>query len=456
MQPKSVFLKTTSLLVLICFLFNNIASAAPPDYDTLRTAAMVNTENAKLADGFIGRLTAQRLPLSPGVPKDTANFFTGEYHGIGPQGLIPKSSSAGKAKDELFQAASRLSSPLQFTYHDGPNNITVEIDLSRSSKIKPSYVYVITGEYQRHRITVDVQDKDLASPEVLADRIENALKGLVVAGNSRRKSKAGPIYADLWARSYKVSFIEALTEFSAKSSSAGVLDLDDLGTLESTNLKEDIKQAEEAQDLNLLDILKKSQLSGELIKTVKAQQKLIGEPAKTVKNEVIGINPDSIPEGTQRDLITKYLDKDSPQLQTIEEATGSIIRLTTQLDSIDLDGKDLIIISHVRLAKYEGARYLSVNKSRTSSELYSHMAPYIGIAKLLFSAREDNVDDIVNALNKNDFYRTIFGAPANTETERQIRSFLKDGGMFNLPVPRVNYEATEDQQKAGIAALMAA
>ncbi|MDD5504598.1 MAG: HEAT repeat domain-containing protein [Candidatus Omnitrophica bacterium] len=231
-----------------------------------------------------------------------------------------------------------------------------------------------------------------------------------------------------------------------KSSSAGILELDKPYTLTEYNLLSVIDESIRENNGVLANTLIESKLSAELIRLC---PKFLADQAGLERNHIVAIDDKMLPEGH---IFNKYLLKDTAQHQALEESHGCMIRLLSQLTTDELTGRNLIIISDRRsIEGYEKALYLNVDKQRIDAGLL--LAPYIGIARLLLSAREDIVIDITNALNKDNLYSMLFGRPAK---EDDIRKFLIEG-IYELPAPAiVNYQQAEDMHRASLAALIAA
>jgi hypothetical protein len=230
-----------------------------------------------------------------------------------------------------------------------------------------------------------------------------------------------------------------------RSSSAGTLNLDVISTLIRANLDSDADIAfDTSQDLGMLFM--NSITSAELIKS---NPVLEGEFAKLADNKVVAIDDTTLPEGH---VFRQYLRLGTEAHKALEETHGCIIRLLSDLKGKDLTGKKLIIMSHQRtIEDYEKALYMNINKQQVESGLV--LSPYIGIAKLLLIANYDIITDIVNALNKDNFYRRMFGKPA---TIQEISDFIKSG-IYELPIPMpLNYQHAEERHRASLAAFIAA
>jgi tetratricopeptide (TPR) repeat protein len=228
-----------------------------------------------------------------------------------------------------------------------------------------------------------------------------------------------------------------------KTSSAGfVMDIYNLDTLTPEALSHDIELAQAQGELPLQEVLVTSQLAASI--------------SQMPKGGTIAINDASIPQ-SQHHIITKLYSKDSPSLQELERLTGAKIRLMSQLspDEAAAAIKDniLIIISDQKLQGYEKARYIDIkNNIPKSADTYLPITPIVLIAKLLLSVKDDNIGQITDALNRDNFFRSLFDRPA---TSHDVENFLKEG-IFELPVPRYDYEKVELLQRQSLAAAIAA
>ena len=243
-----------------------------------------------------------------------------------------------------------------------------------------------------------------------------------------------------------IRYADFLKNKGEKSSSAGTFNLDDIVTLTADNLVSAIGTAQQQQDTDLTGILLQSKLSAEL---VRIDPKLAGEFTRLESNAIVAIDDNTLPDNH---IFKTYLKIGTDQHRALEEVHGCAIRLLSQLTTDDMQGKKLIIMSHQRTIQgYEKALYMHIEQQRAESGLL--LSPYIGIAKLLLIAKEDIALDIVNALNKDNLYRMLFGKPAVKE---DIISFLNTG-IYELPAPTVvNYQHAEQRHRASLAAFIAA
>jgi len=294
--------------------------------------------------------------------------------------------------------------------------------------------------------------KDLTDPRCPVFVTQDALRGLgAVLGPEALKVVSAfktfdPDIASMLETAKKKLAPDPDTDIGEKSSSAGILELNDLDTLTRDNLLSAIDKAIHDNNTVLAHILLQSKLSAELIRSCPG---FLADNAGQEKNHIVAIDDKMLP-GSH--IFNKYLLKGTVQHDALEKAHGCIIRLLSQLTTDDLTGRGLIIISdRKRIEGYEKALYLNVDKQKIEAGLL--LAPYIGIARILLSAKEDTVIDITNALNKDNFYSMLFGRPAK---EHDIRKFLIEG-IYELPAPAiVNYQQAENMHRASLAALIAA
>ena len=240
-----------------------------------------------------------------------------------------------------------------------------------------------------------------------------------------------------WVRA-RYDYDRKIKSISTKTSSAGsakvssILDIDNIGSL----TPEALARAVSFATGDLKDIYQHSKL-------------ITGIVSITDGVGTIGIDLNSQPEN-QRAEIAKLYDKDSPARKELERLTGCMIRLTTQLDPNEIKGR-FILISDTRLPRYANAQYISPkNNIPKAANSYMPLVETIAIAKVLLSS--DDVAYVVETLNRNDFYRSIFGQPL---TKDLVERFLKTD-IFELPIPRFDYNKVEMLQRQALAALISA
>ncbi|NQT89722.1 MAG: hypothetical protein HQ558_00515 [Candidatus Omnitrophica bacterium] len=144
----------------------------------------------------------------------------------------------------------------------------------------------------------------------------------------------------------------------------------------------------------------------------------------------------------------------SEAVKQLEIVLGANVRLLSQLSETEKTG-DLVIISDEEVSGYdrdaERLGYLMVPDMGAKNLL---IAPLVCTARVLLSNIISNVDEklILEALNSGNFYQELFGSPA---TEEVVARFVETG-LFELPIPRYDYEATEQAERLSLAAAIAA
>jgi phosphomannomutase / phosphoglucomutase len=167
---------------------------------------------------------------------------------------------------------------------------------------------------------------------------------------------------------------------------------------------------------------------------------------------LIAINPLDYSEGPERVEIEKLYDKNSRELQDLERELGCTIRLVSQIAEVDIKGKEVVSISYtdISLPYSELATKIKRIGIEAGSKGHYPLAFVVGMATQLFG--DKTLHELVQALNANRRFEKIFGQPA---TNKMIQSFLNTG-IFELPIPRFDYEKVENLQRSALMALMAA
>ena len=167
---------------------------------------------------------------------------------------------------------------------------------------------------------------------------------------------------------------------------------------------------------------------------------------------LVAINPLDYAEGTQRDEVLQAYDKDSTELQDLENKLGCTIRLVSQITSDDIRGKEVVSISDadISLPHSELATRIKRIGLEAENRLHHPLAFVICLATQLFG--DKTLGELEQALNRSRLFVGIFGQPA---TRDMIQNFLATG-FFKLPVPRFDYEKVEDLQRQAMLAAIAA
>jgi hypothetical protein len=255
------------------------------------------------------------------------------------------------------------------------------------------------------------------------------LTGEYVWVKNTKNSMKGPV--DKAVVDY-VPELEVITE-TEKSSSAGTLNLDDIGSLNRTALDEAIQHAQS----DIREILETSKLAAEI-----SEQ---GPPGTVVFN-------DEPLSGMQQAILKSILGKDTDSLKALQEATNCTIRLKSEFDSSDITG-ELIMVSEQTVAGYEGTKHLLYDPVAKIDQSYIPAVALIAMAKGLLGLQDNTQKQLIAQLKQLSY------AINNRPLEDNIIDQYINNGIFEiqLPAPAMfDYEKLETFQRQALAALIAA